>query len=127
MLHGMSHTEGWRARATPLAEAATGGAVALYEIEGARVVVVHGDQDADTVAPLATALSGAVEDGVRVIVEASKLGFVDSSFLNVLLSCNRHGDLRLVTPAPGLRRLLEITGATGMVTVVASVEDALAP
>ncbi|MFF7334770.1 STAS domain-containing protein [Streptomyces sp. NPDC090306] len=101
--------------------------MALYDIEGARVVVVHGDQDASTVTPLATALSGAVEDGVRVIVEASKLGFVDSSFLNVLLWCNRHADLRVVAPTPGLRRLFEITGATDMVTVVASVEAALAP
>jgi anti-anti-sigma factor len=126
MLLGMSHTEGWRGRATPLAAAATAGVLALYEVEGARVVVVHGDQDADTVAPLAAALTAAVADGTRVIVEASKLGFADSSFLNVLLSCHRHGDLRLVAPTPALRRLLDITGAGAVVRVLPTVEAALA-
>ncbi|MFF7946227.1 STAS domain-containing protein [Streptomyces griseorubiginosus] len=95
-----------------------------YERDKAWVIVAHGAFDMDTIAPLAEALQAAVAKHARVVVDVSGITFADSTFLNLLLHINQQTDLRIVAPAPQLRRVLEMTGADTVVTVQPTVDDA---
>ena len=95
-----------------------------YERDKACVIVAHGAFDMDTIAPFAEALQTAVAQHARVVVDASGITFADSTFLNLLLHINQQTDLRIVAPAPQLRRVLEMTGADSVLTVQPTVDDA---
>jgi anti-sigma B factor antagonist len=68
-------------------------------------------------------------DPSRVIVDFSRLGFIDSSGLGAIVAClknlrERGGELTLAAPeGSGLRRLLELTGLDRVLTVHRTVED----
>jgi anti-anti-sigma factor len=98
--------------------------VVQYECNGAWVVVAHGTYDMNLIAPLVEALEAAAEKHSRVVVDASGLNFADSTFLNLLLRIHHTTELRVVAPAPQLRRVLELTGADGVLDVRARLEDA---
>ncbi|KUM81615.1 STAS domain-containing protein [Streptomyces griseorubiginosus] len=95
-----------------------------YERDKAWVIVAHGAFDMDTIAPLTEALQAAVAEHARVVVDVSGITFADSTFLNLLLHINQQTDLRIVAPAPQLRRVLEMTGADTVLTVQPTVDDA---
>ncbi|TCR26534.1 STAS domain-containing protein [Streptomyces sp. BK205] len=95
-----------------------------YERDKAWVIVAHGAFDMDTIAPFAEALQAAVAGHARVVVDVSGITFADSTFLNLLLHINQQTDLRIVAPAPQLRRVLEMTGADTVLTVQPTVDDA---
>jgi len=64
-----------------------------------------------------------------VVVELSRLTFMDSWALHVILRAGRSlraagGTLVLASPTGEVRRLLALTGADTIVTVHASVQDA---
>ena len=71
-------------------------------------------------------------DPPKVIVDFSRLGFIDSSGLGAIVAClknlrERGGELTLVAPdGSGLRRLLELTGLDRVLTVHAAVDDVAA-
>lgn len=102
-----------------------GSRVVQYEREGVWVVVAHGDYDAHSIASMGHALERAAEKHARVVVDAADLRFADSSFLNLLLRTHRATSLCVASPAPQLRRVLEITGADQVLDVRATVEDAM--
>ncbi|WP_028810180.1 STAS domain-containing protein [Streptomyces sp. 351MFTsu5.1] len=95
-----------------------------HERDKAWVIVAQGAFDMDTIAPFAEALQAAVAKHARVVVDVSGVTFADSTFLNLLLHINQQTDLRIVAPAPQLRRVLEMTGADTVLTVQATVDDA---
>lgn len=82
-----------------------------------------GEVDPHTAPELAGALSGLLDDGSTAIrVDCSRLDFIDSSGLRVLVEAHRRlGDGRqalvLTGVSPTFRRLLEVTGLDEHLTV----------
>ncbi|MFJ4866197.1 STAS domain-containing protein [Streptomyces sp. NPDC088748] len=89
-----------------------------------KVVTAIGDLDMDTIGPVAQALHAAAEAYDVVILDASGITFADSSFLNLLLSVHRETLFRIAAPQEQLMRLLEMTGADGVLTLVPTVAGA---
>lgn len=90
-----------------------------------RIVAPQGDLDADTLGPLRQELTAAASAGSVMVLDASGIGFADSSFLNLLLSTHQHGDLRLAAVPPQLGRLLRIVGVDQVLKVYGTPEEAL--
>ena len=98
------------------------------------VVEVVGEADMATAPELAQALdAAAVNDSVRrVVVDLTGVTFLDSSALNALVHgqrglAAREIAFRVVSPADQVvRRVFEITQLTGPLSVVDSLDDALA-
>jgi anti-sigma B factor antagonist len=79
-------------------------------------VQVAGDIDVLTAPQLKSALlEYAPRDGSALTVDISRVPFIDSSGLNVLLHLARglSGELVLLRPSRGVARLFSITGAEG--------------
>ncbi|MFD9307114.1 STAS domain-containing protein [Streptomyces sp. NPDC060048] len=91
------------------------------------VVAAHGELDQDTLAPLEEALSSAADSHPLVVLDAGAITFGDSSFLNLLLRLHHLTALRVAAPGEQLRRLFAVTGADTVLSLHASVEDALQP
>jgi anti-anti-sigma factor len=75
------------------------------------------------------ALSAAAAPGSRVIVDLEGLAFIDCSGLSALVSAWKQarqagGDLRLASPQQPVLRLLCLTDLTGLLPVLASVDQA---
>ncbi|MFE4632879.1 STAS domain-containing protein [Streptomyces sp. NPDC056773] len=98
-----------------------------YETPGTCVIAARGEFDLGTVAPLSDALAEAARSHSRVVLDASGIGFGDSSLLNLLLQVHRITELRIAAPRHQLRHLLAITGADTVLdvrdTVPSAVED----
>ncbi|MDJ0382762.1 STAS domain-containing protein [Streptomyces sp. G-G2] len=99
---------------------------------GAVVCAFEGDLDLDGLGRVQPVLDEALRSGApRLVVDLARLGFCDSSGLNLLLSlrldAERQGvSLRLAAPNEQLSRLLRLTGADTVFTIDRSVADALA-
>ncbi|MFD6892902.1 STAS domain-containing protein [Streptomyces sp. NPDC059957] len=89
------------------------------------VVAARGELDQDTLAPLEEALVSAADRYPLVVLDAAAVTFGDSSFLNLLLRLHHLTALRVAAPGDQLRRLFAVTGADTVLSVHASVEDAL--
>ncbi|MFG2794192.1 STAS domain-containing protein [Streptomyces sp. NPDC048419] len=107
-------------------QARTGRELVQYERAGAWIVVAHGDYDANSIASMAKALETAAKKHSRVVLDAAGLTFADSTFLNLLLRIHQTTALCVASPAPQLRRILEITGADTVLDVRTTIEDAVA-
>jgi phosphoserine phosphatase RsbU/P len=83
-------------------------------------------------AHLERALTGYIERGQpRIVLDASGVSLVDSAGLTALLRVHRtataHGGwLRLVSPRPRVRRIVQTANLTSLISVHPSAEDALA-
>ena len=92
------------------------------------VLRLAGELDLDGV----TILDGCLVEGPTAItLDLSRLGFCDSTGLNVLLrlrlDAEKRGiDVHLAAPSPQVARILGITGTDKVFPVHASVQDALA-
>ncbi|MFJ7272390.1 STAS domain-containing protein [Streptomyces sp. NPDC099050] len=89
------------------------------------VVAARGELDQDTLAPLEEALVSAADRYPLVVLDVGAVTFGDSSFLNLLLRLHHLTALRIAAPGEQLRRLFAVTGADTVLSVHASVEDAL--
>ncbi|MFF7205391.1 STAS domain-containing protein [Streptomyces sp. NPDC008141] len=96
-----------------------------YTAGDAWVVTAQGEVDLQNMAPLADALTEAAGNHSVVVLDTSAVTFADSTFLNLLLTMHRLTDLRIAAPAAGLKRLLDVTGADQVLTVRATVADAI--
>ncbi|MGW0562527.1 STAS domain-containing protein [Streptomyces sp. NPDC003016] len=98
---------------------------------GTAILAIGGELDIDTATFLHHHLANQFLHGRHhLVLDLSALQFVDSSGMNVLIKAAREareggGDLRLVAPAPAVRRLLELTGLSMMTPVHADIEEAL--
>ena len=63
-------------------------------------------------------------NGVAVAVDMGQVTFMDSSGLYELVALARRARVGVVAPSPMVRRLLEITGVDGLVTLYPTVEEA---
>ncbi|MEU6775059.1 STAS domain-containing protein [Streptomyces sp. NPDC046759] len=100
-------------------------AVLQYERHGVWVVVACGSYDLDSIAPLATALDAAARKYRTVVLDASRVVFADSTFLNLLIRTHHATGLRVAAPPLQVRRLLELTGTDTVLDVRATVEEAV--
>ena len=90
-----------------------------------------GEIDALTAPQLGSRLLGLADDGkTGVVVDLSRVTFLDSTAIGVILNAlralaARSGRLVLVCPNERVRRPFEVTGLTDRLPIVRSVEDAL--
>jgi anti-sigma B factor antagonist len=95
------------------------------------LLVLAGEIDLYTSAQLRTALEHAIDGGARrVIVDLSKVDFVDSTGLAVLIEAIKRlpspgGSLHVVCPNGHIKRVFEITGLTSVLTLHATREEAI--
>lgn len=100
-------------------------------VEEAAVVTAHGELDAFTASALADAFAeAAAEGGDRVVIDLSKVAFMDSTALGLVVktvneTADRGGVVRLVLPEESARRIFEITTLDRVLPVEPSRADAL--
>ena len=88
------------------------------------VVRVHGELDIGSADALRRALDEAEAKQVDVVrLDASDVGFLDSTALGVILSCaqrmtGRRGRLELLCTSPAIRRVLDMTMISRTVHVI---------
>jgi anti-sigma B factor antagonist len=99
--------------------------------ERTHVIAPKGEIDALTAPQLGRRLLGLVEDGkTGVIVDLSRVTFMDSTGLGVLLNGlrqlrTRRGNLVIVCPTERILRPFQITGLTSRLSIAGSLEEAL--
>lgn len=99
--------------------------------ERATVVEVGGEVELHSAGQLRDELMRAVaSDNPCVVVDLSRVTFIDSTGLGVLVgafkSVRERGALSLVCPQRSVRRVLEITGLTQVFPMYDTLEDAIA-
>lgn len=100
--------------------------------DGTHVFDLEGSLDIATSPTVRAALVDAAERGEhRLIVDLSRVDFIDSTGLGALIGSQRRakesgGEVRLVAREGQILRLLRITGLLGVFGVYGSFEDALA-
>jgi anti-sigma B factor antagonist len=85
-------------------------------------VHVSGEVDMATAPRLRSVLDGLIDGGsTTVVLDCRELSFLDSSGIGVLVAARTRmgdaGELVLVSPPANVRKVLEITGVTGHLTV----------
>lgn len=99
--------------------------------EKTHLVAPAGEIDALTAPQLGSRLLSLVNDGkTGVVVDLSRVTFIDSTAIGVILNAlralgARSGRLVLVCPTERILRPLEVTGLTERLPIARSVEDAL--
>jgi anti-sigma B factor antagonist len=105
--------------------------VQVDERDGWGIVRASGDLDLTTAPRLREAVITVVTRGQpRVVIDLEAVDFIDSTGLGVLVGLlkrtrSQHGDLRLVSTRPSLRKVLELTGLERALPLAARVEDVL--
>jgi anti-sigma B factor antagonist len=104
--------------------------VSTREYGGHTVVALCGELDAVDAASVMTVLVSAVVRGPLIIVDLAALEFIDCCALGVLARVRAQarqagGDVLLAAPRRYVRRILTLTGLTGLFSVHASVDDAV--
>ena len=83
--------------------------------DGVETVLVEGEVDIATVSRLISVLNSSVAEALRaVVVDLTRVGFMDSTGLALLINANRRLTLRrkgfaVICPPGPLRRVFEIT------------------
>ncbi|MFJ3222487.1 STAS domain-containing protein [Streptomyces sp. NPDC086783] len=100
--------------------------------EGVALFTVEGFLDVDTVPELRRHLSDQVSRGrYHLLLDLAAVSFMDSSGINALLQAREQtrsvgGSVRLISPTPTVRRILDLTGVNMAVPSSESVDAALA-
>jgi stage II sporulation protein AA (anti-sigma F factor antagonist) len=100
--------------------------------DGVALFTVEGFLDVDTVPELRRHLSDQVSRGrYHLLLDLAAVSFMDSSGINALLQAREQtrsvgGSVRLISPTPTVRRILDLTGVNMAVPSSESVDDALA-
>jgi anti-anti-sigma factor len=100
---------------------------------GVVVVVLKGEHDVYTAPALRERISSVIDEGGPVVVDLTPAQFIDSSVLRVLLEARRQADEKSLGfavalgdgEAPGVRRVLEVTGLIPVFPVLPARKDAL--
>ena len=100
------------------------------EYGGHVVVALQGELDIADSAGVTAVLTAAATGNPRIIVDLAALEYIDCCALGALVRVRaqaRHagGDLLLAAPRGPVRRLLDLTGLTGVFSVHASVDEAV--
>jgi anti-sigma B factor antagonist len=108
----------------------TGLSCRSYDHDGVAVVAASGEIDLATASSFRTALIDAVADRAGdLVVDLSDVTFMDSTGLGALVSARRRlalrgASLRLVGPAGGVRRILDIAKVEHVFPIHDSVDSA---
>ena len=92
---------------------------------GMWLVRASGELDLDTVGALRRELEEAAARYPVVILDLSRVGFGDSSFLNLLIRARTTTRLRLVAPTDALRQLFALTGTDTVLDVYDTIGEAI--
>jgi anti-sigma B factor antagonist len=100
---------------------------------GVAVVVLTGEHDVYTAPTIRERISSVIEERIPFVVDLTPATFVDSSVLRVLLEARRQAHEEGLgfavalgtTEAPGVRRILEVTGLMSVFPVLPAREAAL--
>jgi stage II sporulation protein AA (anti-sigma F factor antagonist) len=96
------------------------------------LLTVEGDLDIDTATELQHHLANQLHHGRRhYLLDVSSVPFMDSSGMNIILRVYQEtrdldGTVYVISPAPAVRRILDLTGVSLTVPMVDGVDDALA-
>ncbi|WP_328722022.1 STAS domain-containing protein [Streptomyces sp. NBC_00247] len=90
------------------------------------VVAPHGEIDEDTLEPLRRDIEVALASHGGLVLDATRVTFGDSTFLQLILLTHQRGLLRIAAPSVALRRLFSITGADTVLHLYADLDEALA-
>jgi anti-anti-sigma factor len=100
-------------------------AVAVDRLDNCVVVRVEGELDMASASELEDAISR-ITPAPHVVIDLSSCTFLDSTGMRVITETMRKAPrVSVVATDPGVLRVLEITAVDTMVSVYASVEDAL--
>jgi anti-anti-sigma factor len=107
-----------------------GAGLSTREYGGHVVVALHGELDIADSAGVTAVLTAAATGNPRIIIDLAALEYIDCCALGALVRVRaqaRHagGDLLLAAPRGPVRRLLDLTGLTGVFSVHASVDEAV--
>jgi anti-anti-sigma factor len=100
------------------------------EYGGHVVVALHGELDIADAASVTAVLTAAAARNPRIIIDLAALEFIDCCALGALSRVRAQarqagGDLLLAAPRGPVRRILTLTGLTGVFSVRASVDQAV--
>ena len=89
------------------------------DASGSAIVILSGELDASNVASLEAAMTSVTSRAPeRVTFDLSALGFMDSSGIAVLINtAAKVSEVHLRQPSPIIRRVLESTGLSSLLTV----------
>jgi stage II sporulation protein AA (anti-sigma F factor antagonist) len=99
--------------------------------EDVAVITAEGYLDVDTATELQHHLANQLHHGRRhFLLDLSKVPFMDSSGMSIILRAYQEarelpGSVHIISPAPAVRRILDLTGVSITVPVSESVEEAL--
>ena len=97
---------------------------------GVTVVTLHGELGVDSAGPLRTTLAALIDRyRLRIVVDLAPLTFCDSIGLSAFVDghwrCTEVGGwMRLASPRPFLRRILDVVGLIGLVPLYETVPAA---
>lgn len=105
-------------------------AISTDTIDGVRVIHVGGELDVYTAPRLKEALAEALNGGDRFVLDLSRVQFIDSTGLGVLVAGQQQArvassDFFLVLDDPYLLKIFRITGFDGVFSIFPQVADAL--
>ena len=104
--------------------------LSIREYGGYVIVMLRGEFDVSDAASVAEALTSVAARNPRIIVDLAALEFIDCCVLGVLARARAQarraeGDLLLAAPCGQVRRILTLTGMTGVFPVCASLAEAV--
>jgi stage II sporulation protein AA (anti-sigma F factor antagonist) len=100
--------------------------------EDVALIVVEGYLDVDTATEFQHHLANQLHHGRRhFLLDLSAVPFMDSSGMNIILRVYQQarglpGSVHIISPAPAVRRILDLTGVSITVPVSESLDEALA-
>lgn len=95
-----------------------------YLMNGFWVIVLRGELDIASADGAGEALRTAIQAHMDVVVDASRVTFAGSTFVNLLLQARRRARLQIAAPSRAVARVLRITGVDTVIPVHPTVEDA---
>jgi anti-anti-sigma factor len=99
--------------------------VTVNTLSDCDVVTLDGELDCQTAPQLADALRRSADGGRPVIIDLSRLQFIDSSGLHVLMSGTDNGRRIVVCPPGNVARVLSIVCAEAALAVYEQLDEAL--
>jgi stage II sporulation protein AA (anti-sigma F factor antagonist) len=100
--------------------------------EDVALIAVEGYLDVDTATEFQHHLANQLHHGRRhFLLDLSAVPFMDSSGMNIILRVYQQargipGSVHIISPAPAVRRILDLTGVSITVPVSESLDEALA-
>jgi anti-anti-sigma factor len=91
------------------------------------VLVLEGEVDAYSVGQLDSALARAAQRKIPVIIDVSRLGYIDSSAFRAIYRASEHIPVSIVVPASSvLSRTIRLAGISAKIPILPDIDSASA-